>query len=397
VPVSPQLLAVTNSGNNSITVSWTDEGFTHTGYKLYVSSNGINFNAPISLSSSALKYVDSGLYPGATRYYKVTVANSTNESGFSCIYGAKVNPAPPILVVDGNDRFRFVTNNPQSTNHSFAAMTGQSISAPAFDTAYHGAIGDGTVKLTNYAAAVWLCGSQSTQDRTFDSTVQPLVTTFLNQGGNLFVSGAEIGWDLDRASGPTTADRNFYHNQLRAVLNNDDANTHSFTPLASGIFTGDTAGNFDNGVGGYTYDVAFPDVLVATNGSIAAINYVGGLGGVAAVVYDGTPNSGKVVNWGFPFETITNSALRDIYMADVLRFFNLLPTPTLFQATVTDTNITLTWSSTPGIKYRVEYTTDLNPNSWTALAPDITATTTTSSKVDSISATQRFYRVLLLN
>src|SRR5205814_7728839 len=146
------------------------------------------------------------------------------------------------------------------------------ISGVAFETANHHAISDGTVALTNYPAVVWLMGEEGSLDDSFSAIEQPLVTAYLNSGGNLFVSGAEIGYDLDRASGPTTADRNFYHNQLRAALNNDDAGTHAFIPLVSSIFTGDTAGSFDNGVGGYTYDVAFPDVLAPRNGSVAAIS-----------------------------------------------------------------------------------------------------------------------------
>jgi D-alanyl-D-alanine carboxypeptidase len=401
VPISPQLWAVTNSGNNSITVSWTDEGFVHTGYKIYSSSDGLNFGPSTTLGASTLKYVDTGLQPGTKRYYRVTVISSSGgESPFSKVYGAKVSSNPPILVVDDNDRWRFLlTDNPQATNHAFAAIAEQNISGPAFDTAYHLALDSGTVKLTNYPNVVWLCGGQSTQDRTFTSTLQPLVTTFQNGGGNLFVSGSEIGWDLDRDSGPATADRNFYHNQLRSAFNgnaHDDAGTYNFAAVASGIFVGDTGGFFDDGT--YFYNVAFPDVLTPTNGSIAAINYVGGIGGAAAITYDGTPTSGKLVNWGFPFESITNSTLRDMYMSDVLRFFNLLSPPTLLPTTLNaDNTITLNWTATAGIKYRVQYTTDLSSGIWNNLSPDVTATSSTASKSDTIDVTPQYYRVLLLN
>ena len=244
VPTSPRIWTVTHSNNNSITVNWTDEGFVHTGYKIYTSSDGLNFNAPVSLGSSVLSYIEGGLAPGMKRYYKVSVVGTGGESPFSRVYGAQVGTVPPpILVVDGNDRWQFqTTENPQATNHAFAAMTEQNINGPAFETVYHNSVIDGTVKLTNYPAVIWLLGEESTDDQTFDSTEQSLVTTFLNKGGNLFVSGAEIGWDLDRDSGPTTVDRNFYHNQLHAALNgnaNDDAGTYSFAPNAGGgIFVG---------------------------------------------------------------------------------------------------------------------------------------------------------------
>ena len=398
VPISPQLLSVTNSANNSVTVNWTDEGFIHTAYKVYTSSDGTNFNAPVTVGSSVLKYVDAGLNPGARRYYKVTAANSTNETPFSCVYGAQVSADPPIVIVDGNDRYRLSpADNPKATNHTVAAFTSQHIYGPSFDTVYHGTITDGTTTLTNYPAVIWLCGSQSTQDRTFDATTQPFVTTFLANGGNLFVSGAEIGWDLDRDSGPTTADRNFYHNQLRSAFNgnaHDDAGTYNFSAI-SGLFSGNPSGTFDNG--SMFYNVAFPDVLTATNGSIGAISYVGGIGGSAGITYDGSLGGGKLVYFGFPFESILNPTFRDAYMADVLRFFNLLSAPAISSTTTDGNSITLNWSATPGIKYRVQYTTDFSSGSWTTLAPTSPRRAPPPPRPYVVAPDSRFYRILFLN
>ncbi len=237
-------------------------------------------------------------------------------------------------------------------------------------------------------------------DRSFDSTEQSLVTAYLSAGGNLFVSGSEFGYDLDRSSGPTGADRNFYHDQLRAVFSNDDANTYAFTPAAGGIFTGDATSGFDNGTRG-TYNVDYPDVLVPTNGSIRAISYSGGLGGAAAVQYDGSLGGGKVVNFGFPFETITNSAVRDAYMSDVLRFFGVLDPPAFLPAQVNlaSHTLTLTWTASAGLKYRVQYSTNLSASTWQTLGSDVIATNTAAVQTDSTlgSAPQRFYRVLLVD
>ena len=306
-----------------------------------------------------------------------------------------------VLIVDGDDRWQFqTTENPNCTNHGFCAIAGQNISRVVFETANHNAVIDGTVGLTNYPAVVWLMGEESTADETFSSTEQSLVTAYLNAGSNLFVSGSEIGWDLDRSSGPTTADRNFYHNQLRAVFANDDANTYSFAPAAGGIFAGNVASGFDNATHG-TYNVDFPDVLTPTNGSIQAITYSGGTGGAAAVTYDGSLGGGKLVNWGFPFETITNSAVRDAYMSGVLRFFGVLDPPTLLRPQLNPTNntVTLTWTASAGLAYRVQYKTSLADAAWQTLGSDVTATNTTATKADAGfgSIARRFYRILLVN
>ncbi len=62
------------------------------------------------------------------------------------------------------------------------------------------------------------------------------------------------------------------------------------------------------------------------SGAAAAANYSGNTNGAAAIQYDGTAGGGKVVYFGFPFETITAVARRDAYMADILTFF-LAPIP----------------------------------------------------------------------
>ena len=402
VPLSPELTQVISQPNGtSLKLSWSDEEFIRTGYRVYASADGVTFGAPVNVAANVQSYTESGLTPGTKRYYKVTVVGTGGESKPSRTYGAQARGAARVLIVDGDDRWQFQTSeNPYCTNHAFAAIAGQSISGPAFDTVHHSAIMDGTVQLGNYPAAVWLLGEEGAADESFDSTEQSLVTAYLNAGGNLFVSGSECGYDLDRGSGPTAADRNFYHNQLRAIYGSDDANTYAFTPAAGGIFSGNAASGFDNGTRG-TYNVDYPDVLIPTNGSIRALSYSGGTGGAAAVQYDGSLGGGKVVNFGFPFETITNSAARDACMSDVLRFFGVLDPPTLLpaQVDIASHTLTLAWTASAGLKYRVQYSTNLPAAEWQTLGADVTATNTTATHSDSIpgGASQRFYRVLLVD
>jgi len=402
VPISPELTRVSSQANGtSLKIDWSDKKFVRAGYRLYSSSNGVNFSTPINLPANIQTYTDSGLTPGTKKYYKVSVVGTGGESKASRIYGAQAGGSPRVLMVDGDDRWQFqITENPACTNHGFCAIAGQNISGAIFETANHNAVIDGTVSLVNYPAVVWLLGEESTADETFSSVEQSLVTSYLSSGGNLFLSGSEIAWDLDRASGPAAADRDFYHNQLRAAYFNDDANTYAFTPVAGGIFAGNPASGFDNGTRG-TYNVDFPDVLTPTNGSVSAVSYVGGIGGTAAVQYDGSLGGGKIVNFGFPFETITNSAARDAYMSDVLRFFGVLSPPSLArpQFDVANGSITLNWSASVGLTYRVEYKTNLSDPVWQPLGSDVTATNTNVLKVDSglAGVPQRYYRVLLVN
>ena len=97
------------------------------------------------------------------------------ESKFSRIYGAQVGGSPRVLIVDGDDRWQFQTaENPNCTNHNFCAIAGQNISGVVFETAYHNAVIDGTVALTNYPAVVWLLGEEGATDESFSSAEQSL-------------------------------------------------------------------------------------------------------------------------------------------------------------------------------------------------------------------------------
>jgi hypothetical protein len=57
----------------------------------------------------------------------------------------------------------------------------------------------------------------------------------------------------------------------------------------------------------------------------------------------------------------------------------------------------ITWTSLSNATYRLQYVSDLTSTNWTDLAPDITATNSTSSAVDSPgNAPRRFYRVYVV-
>jgi hypothetical protein len=218
----------------------------------------------------------------------------------------------------------------------------------------------------------------------------------------LFVSGSEIGWDLDRATGPTAADRAFLNEQLHADFGsdvNDDAQTFSFVPVSDGIFAGNMSGQFDDGTKG-TYYVAFPDVLTPLGpGAKAALRYASGIGGAAAVQYDGSFGGGKVVYFGFPFETIDSPALRNDYLSDVLKFFGMLEPPRLASPSIQldRTIVTLTWSAIPGKHYQLQAKAGFSDVLWQNVGTVITANELNVTTTDTVTGTQKFYRVVMLD
>lgn len=357
LPEPPANVRALGGPNGSVALAWAapvsvaDSG-APTNYLIYQSTNGYGFGNPISVGD-VTNFTVTNLTAGMDYYFRVAAANAGGESFPSAVVGCRppmFGDSPKILVVNAFDRFDRTTdlkqflvaqnyvppggsgNNdrvlPRRINSfDYVVPHGKTVSAAgvAFDSCQHGAITNDLVALTNYPIVIWACGNESTADESYSSAEQAKVAAFLAAGGNLFTSGAEIAWDLDRPSGPTTADRNFLHNQLHAAYVADSSGVWNFTAVTNSIFAGDPAGTFDNGSLGI-YLVGYPDLLAPVNGgATAGVNYSNVTSGAAGIVYDGAAGGGKVVYLGFPFETITGAGVREAYMADVLNFFNAAP------------------------------------------------------------------------
>jgi hypothetical protein len=399
-----------------------------TGYVVYRSTNGYGFGNPVSVSGgSTTSLIISNLPADTDYYFRVAALNAGGESFPSETVGCRRASSPwssRLLFVNGFTRFDRQLNlrqtqtarqykppgynanagtmervMPRSVNaFDYVVPHGKAISAASlmgFDSCQLQAVTNGTVSLTNYGIVIWECGNQSTADRTFNSAAQAKVTAFLARGGHLFVSGSEIAWDLDRASGPATADRNFLHTQLHASLNgdtNDDSNVYTFTPATGSIFAGNASGAFDDGSSGI-YWVGYPDAVTPTGtGAATALNYPGYSGGAAAIRYDGSAGGGKVVYMSFPFETVTSASLRNAYMGDVLKYFSR---PVRFELITMLTNNCprLVLSGEPGFAYSVQSSTNLL--NWVTLT-NVLNTNGTFEFVDEPAATgQRFYKAFL--
>jgi hypothetical protein len=246
------------------------------------------------------------------------------------------------------------------------------------------------VALTNYAIVVWSAGQSLTN--TFRALERNAVTNFLNRGGHLFVSGADIAWDLDRASGPAAADRTFLNSALHADLGadaNNNSGSYTVAPAGGSIFAGNGSAVFDNGTRG-VYWVQKPDALIPSGtGAVAALSYTGGNGGTAAVQYDGSAGGGRVVYLAFPFETITSAPVRSEYMADVLRFFRK---PPRFEAVtlLADRSPRLSLSGEPGA-YTLDSSTTLTNWSFLAHVTNVSGTFQFADE-PATNSLMRFYR-----
>ncbi|MEZ4924427.1 MAG: T9SS type A sorting domain-containing protein [Crocinitomicaceae bacterium] len=290
-------------------------------YKVYTSTDGSNFSGPASYTSNDILL--SGLTSNTITYIKISASNVGGTSNQSEVLAATpTSGIDSVLIVNGFDR------NSAGNTKNFIRQHGQAILnyGAYFSSATNDAVLDGLVDLNDYRIADYILGEESTADETFSASEQVLVSAYLDQGGYLFVSGAEIGWDLDHLGSAT--DQQFYSDYLKAeyVLDapNDQSATYYQFVSTDTVFQGIGTMSFDNGTNG-TYNVDYPDVINGINGGTNGLLYSSLTDNYAGVYFHGLfPNGsekGKLVYFGFPFETVYPQEGRDTLMRKVMEYF----------------------------------------------------------------------------
>ncbi|XAM00099.1 fibronectin type III domain-containing protein [Phycisphaeraceae bacterium D3-23] len=341
-PDAPAGVYAVNNGDGTASVHWSPPASSNalgdpaTGYRIYTSRNGYGFDGgtyvPGGDTNSATL---SGLaLDGNPWFFQVAAVNAGGESPGSEVAATIVqSQIGQVLIINGFDRLDRTQNVRQdiftssvidrvrprfSNSRDYGVQVARAIAdysgTLAVDYASNEAVLAGGVSLADYDSAVWILGEESSGDDTFNAAEQSLAGAFIAGGGNLFVTGAEVGWDLDNLDNG----RAFYNNTLAADYVADDAGTYAVTGAAGSIFAG-LSFSFDDGT--LFYDSDFPDAIAPATGATLALNYAGGTGGGAGVVRAGTGGAGSVVTFGFPFETITTAQDRAAVMGRVLDFF----------------------------------------------------------------------------
>ncbi len=341
-PDTPRNVRTRDLGNGNVVVAWDTPlsdgalGDLATGYVVYQSSNGLGFGNPIVLGN-VLQTTINGVAPGETRYFRVAARNNGGESMPSEVIAVRrpTTGAATVLVVNGYDRQRRDQNSLQTFTQP-AAYAGLSIErqiwrdsnsfdyiieySQALAAAGYGfascaneAVINNVVTLSDYEVVIWALGNERDEDDTLTPTEQTALQNYLNAGGNLFISGSDLAYDLVAQGNGT----NFMQNILFTSYSADDANSYLVNGTVDGIFEG--LGTFSFGVAaGARYDAPRPDILVKTGNAKVALGYVAGGGGTAATQFAG--ENYTVVVFGFPFETIGSPAVRNAVMDRVMTY-----------------------------------------------------------------------------
>jgi hypothetical protein len=354
LPTAPINVRAVSKASGQVTISWSAgptspssvHGAPATGYRIYASTDGYGFDGGTFVASGATNTATLSGYDSDTPYYfKVVAVNAGGESlGSEVVTVLPSGGAKQVLIVNGFDRqdrtqnFRYpyaftgdglVDRVWARYNNSFdyVVQVHSAIHAAAPGVHVHGTSNEvvisGAINLNDYDTVIWILGEESDANDTFNATEQTKVEQFIAAGGNLFVTGSEIAWDLDQLNNGRT----FYESTLKGNYVADSAGTYTAVPIGGSIFAGLGNIGFSNGAAfssldGQVYNVNSADVISPQPGAVAALNYANG-SGAAGIQVAGTGGRGSVVLFGFPFETITTAANRAAVIDRVFDFFGV--------------------------------------------------------------------------
>lgn len=183
------------------------------------------------------------------------------------------------------------------------------------------AVESGLVSLENYPIVDYILGlekednsaipSQNIYYKTFSSPMQRALTSYCQSGGNLLVSGAYVGSDMNSTQG----NREFTQNLLKYRHGNSFQTTDG-TIAIQGLGRTIQIPRLPNE---QAYPVTAPDCILAMSPAFPVMTYANS-NVSAAVAYQG--NDYRTFVMGFPFESIKTEADRTAIMASVLQFLS---------------------------------------------------------------------------
>jgi cell wall-associated NlpC family hydrolase len=313
----PNLLQATEIYGGIISLNWTCDTTNIIGYRVYHSVNGSSWSLLLDENTCDSTSINIGT-ENDVEYFRVAsvkkIGDVLSESNWSNSMGIKKSAVPTFLIVDGYKR---TEGSWRGAGHTFAVKYGKALQDTKhnFETVSNSKVLDGSILLNNYKVVIWISGDESTIDETFSHSEQTLLKSFLENGGSLFVSGSEIGWDLGNKG--DAADKDFYKNYFKANYVSDDAATSWVSGEQNSIFTG--LGFYF----GQTYEEDYPDVISPIGGGVSCLLF--GNGNSAGISYEGkfgtSDKIGKVIYLSFPLETTADDSAFKNILTNAVDFF----------------------------------------------------------------------------
>lgn len=317
---APEISWVRGGGGDGILdIGWQPVGGAE-GYLVWLSADGSSWNRADARLVRNTRFAAGELLTNQPTYVRITALGSDGfESDPSAVLaGTARADAPEVLVVDANDRW---LSEPQGDNralvhHDFVANLAAAMPDRAVASASNEAVATGQLDLADYPVVIYAFGEESSVTETLSEAEQSLLRSYVDSGGRLLLSGAELMWDLVELGSDT--DQAFVAEVLSVQMVADDADTHEVYGPAGGGLANVGATSFFNPD---TMSVQFPDVMTPIGDAEVLLAYLGGSGGAAAIGHI-TDGGGRVVTTGFPIEMIASGYDRTQLLDQLHRYLS---------------------------------------------------------------------------
>jgi hypothetical protein len=247
----------------------------------------------------------------------------TNKSIF------RINDAPG----HGNSSAGFETTIIPGNSFDFPSIHGESIknAGYSFVSCSDEAVTDDLVDLRDFDIVDLILGEEKETHwqkavmdsvlgipfKTFSQNMQDKIRQFIENGGNIFISGAYLGKDMFAGKDTVNQDVKFAEEVLHYSWAVDHASSSGRVFFNSdSLFASDSLLQFNQGYHPQVYTVEAPDALKPVDDSHTILRYKDN-NFSAAVAHKGEY---KTVIMGFPFESIIEKRQRDYLMKMILEF-----------------------------------------------------------------------------
>jgi hypothetical protein len=408
------------------------------GGTLQLSSGGLNSGSIAVPAGAALEL--GGVF-SSTPGSSIAGAGQFTVNGGTANLAGLVNVTGTNTFSNGIANFTgnyFCTNNPLIISGGTANFDGTGLVTPPVVNLSGGALG-GAQTVTVENVMNWTGGSMIGSGRTVippgttlyvgGPTFLPLTSRTLDNGGTAIWTGAGNIFLMDavitnRPGGLFNAQNAALFSFAGGAPRFDNAgtfrkssntgttsvsglpfNNYGVVELQSGIlqtFSGYFSvsnSTLRSAIGGTNAGTGFGQLQVVgsvtVNGGLGvalATGFTPALNDSFAIVTAGS-RSGAFTSFSYPSNMVTmqlNHTTNSV-IVQVTAVAN--PPPLLFPPLVSGTNVTLTWMAVSNLTYRLEFNPNLTPSNWSALVGDVISISNLASKVDSLTPTNRFYRV----
>ncbi len=205
------------------------------GYRLYYSANSDLSDWQLAADESTLtseinEYTFASpsefIVPPSARvnYYRMTAVDQAGQESemsnlFACSDLLDGAGYPTALIVNA---FPKKNSEDERESHMFTTSYFDALStadsmviSSASNNAFIDEINDVTF-LQNFSLVVWFTGDNTNHESTIQVKEMYNIAQYLEHGGNLFISGSKIGYDLDERKTDLPADTLFYYHYLKA-------------------------------------------------------------------------------------------------------------------------------------------------------------------------------------